>query len=197
MAQQPQQQGTQFSQFAQQPETVKETVYWFPVRGPNGAVEIELTDYVIKNVPGEGIKAESDPGAKVVLALFSELLALRERVSWLEQNAQQPQADAGLAQRVAGLEGVLQEQRNAMSQRARGVKEQIALGQAQGLTADQILASLNGQQVAAAQQVQQGVPAPQHTTVEGQAEAQSNMVAQGTGQSPQSQQVTPDPASES
>lgn len=189
---QQQQQGTQFSQFAQPEETVKESVFWYPVRGGKDIVEIELTDYVMKNVPGAGVQAESDPAAKVMLVLFSEILALREQVAWLVQNAQQPQVDAGLAQKVQGLENAMYEQRGAMTQRARGVREQIELGQAQGLTPDQILASLSGQQAAAQQMTQQAsVPAAQHTGVDQQAAAQASMIAQGTGQSPESQQVTP------
>jgi len=191
--QQPQQQGTQFSQFSQPKETTKDIVYWYPVRGPNGAVDIELTDYILKNVPKDGIQAESDPGAKVVLALFSEVLALREQVAWLAQNSQQPQVDQGLAQRVHSLEATLFEQRNALGQRARGVREQIELAQSQGLTPEEILATLSGQQVVAQQMAQGGsLPPAQHIHADQQADAQAKMVAQGTGQSPESQKVSPD-----
>lgn len=189
MNQPQQQQGTQFSQFAQPQETTKESVFWFPVRGPNGAVEIELTDYVLKNVPSDGVSAESDPGAKVVLVLFSEILALREKVDYLLQNAQQPQADAGLASRVHKLEETLFHQRGALNQAARSVREQIELAAAQGLSPEQILATLSGQQAAAQQVAQQGAAQPQHTPVDQQAAAQANMIAQGTGQSPESQKI--------
>lgn len=190
VTQQPQQQNTQFSQFSQPQEKTKGTVYWHPARSLNGSVNIELTDYVVNNVPSEGAQAESDPSAKVVLALFSEILALREQVQWLGQNSQQPQANTELEQRVRGLEAALFEQRNALSQRARGVREQIELAQAQGLTPDQILATLTGQQAAAQQMAQGGnLPPAQHITAEQQAGAQANMIAQGTGQSPESQQV--------
>jgi hypothetical protein len=189
------QQGGQFAQYAQQQDVVKEEVPWFPVRGAKDSVDIELTDVILKNVPSKGMIGESNAGAKVVLALFSEILALREKVEWLLQNSNQVQLPPGieqLPQRVYNLESTLFEQRNAMNQRARGVREQIAMGQMQGLTPEQILASLSGQQVAAAQMVEQGnLPPAQHTTLEQQGDAQAGMVAAGTGQAPESQQVAP------
>jgi hypothetical protein len=187
------QQGGQFAQYAQQQDTVKEEVPWFPVRGAKDSVDIELTDVILKNVPSKGMIGESNAGAKVVLALFSEILALRDKVEWLLQNSNQVQLPPGLEQlpgRVYNLETTLFEQRNALNQAARGVREQIAMAQARGLSPEQILASLSGQQVAAAQMVQQGnLPPAQHTTAERQAAAQADMVAAGTGQAPESQQV--------
>ena len=193
--QQPQpQQGGHIAGYAQQQEIVKEKVPWFPVRGKKDSVNIELTDVVLLNVPSKGMVGESNAGAKVTLALFSEILALRERVAWLEQNSGQAQIPQEFVQRVYNLENALFEQKNALSQRARGVKEQIAMGQAQGLSPEQILAGLQGQQVAAQQMVNQGsVPAAQHTTTEQQGAAQANMVAQGTGQAPESQQPAAEP----
>jgi hypothetical protein len=186
-------QGGHIAAYSQPQEAPKDKVPWFPVRGAKDSVDIELTDVIIQNVPSKGMIGESDAGAKVVLALFSEILALRESVQYLMQNSNQVQIPPSLdqlPQRVYALEQTLFEQRNAMQQRARGVREQIAMGQMQGLTPEQILASLSGQQVVAQQMVQQGnLPPAQHTTAEQQAAAQANMVATGTGQAPDSQQV--------
>ena len=157
--QQPQQQGNQFESHAQPQNIEKVVVYWHPARSQG--VDIELTDTIIKAVPREGMAVESDPQAKVVLALFSEILALREELAM----RQAPQIPQDLDMRVRRLEGALFEQANAMNQRARSVREQIQMLQSRGLSADQVLQELNGISVAAEQKVaQQGrteEPAPQ------------------------------------
>jgi len=136
-AQQPQQ-PNQFAQYAQPQPTAKDVVYWHPAR--SRGVDIELTDTIIKNVPAEGVKLESDPQSRVVLALFSEILALREEL----QNQQAPQLPQDMEMRIRRLEGALYEQANAMNQRARSVREQIQMLASKGLSSEQIINELNG-----------------------------------------------------
>lgn len=166
--------------YAQTQAVDKPKVPWFPVRGAKGSVDIELSDVIIKNVPSDFPTGEANAGAKVVLALFSEILALRDQVQFLMDNQQSPQGQMpqDLPNRVYHLERTLFEQKQALSSRARGVQDQIAMGQAKGFTPEQILATLQGQSVAAAQMVQSGVqPAATHTTTEQQPAAQASQVA--------------------
>ncbi len=142
---QAQPQATQFARSSQPQEIVKIRVPWFPIRS-NG-VHVELEDSIIEFVPEDGILAEGDAQAKVILALFSEVLALRGHLNAL---ASTPQIPPDLLQRVYNLEATLFEQRGALNAQARGVREQIQLFMAQGQTAEQILQSLQGQAQAAA-----------------------------------------------
>lgn len=145
------QSGNQFSQMAQQQPVEKIQVPWYPIRSKG--VNVELEDAIIVGVPEEGIGVEGNPQAKVVLALFSEVLYLRQLV---QQMAQQPGADPQLSQRVYQLERVLYEQRQGMQSRARGVREQIAMFQGQGLSPDQIVAALSMQSQQAEDMVENG-----------------------------------------
>ena len=124
---------------------------WHPMRG--SGVPVELTDCIIKGVPERGIMAENDPQARVVLALFSEVLALRQYIAGM---AQTPQVPPDLMQRVVRLEQTLFEQRQSLSARARGIREQIEIFQMKGMTAEQIIANLQGQAVAAEQMTEDG-----------------------------------------
>lgn len=173
--------GGQFAQYSPPVVVEKTVIPWYPIRGKG--IDIELTDSIIKAIPNEGMASENDPQAKVILALFSEILAMRDQIAQLAQN---PGADAELSQRVYNLEATLFEQRNAMQSRARGVQEQIRLLQMQGQNPEQILASLQGQASAAGQMAAQGGPvaAPAHIAIEDQPAAQADMVAQATGQAP-------------
>jgi len=154
-----QQSGNQFAQYAAPVPVVKASVPWYPIRS-NG-VDVELEDSIIKFVPQNGIEGEGNAQAKVILALFSEILALREKVA---QMSQAPAVDQQLAQRVYNLERVLHEQRQGMQARARGIQEQIAMFQAKGLSPDQIVAALSTQSQTAAAMVDTGesetAPAP-------------------------------------
>lgn len=176
-----------------QPQAVdKPTVPWYPVRGKGKSVDIELSDVILKNVPSDFPTGESNAAAKVVLALFSEILALKDQVQFLMENQQNPQSQLppDLLGRVYNLERTLFEQKQSLSSRARGVKDQIAMGQAQGHTPEQILATLQGQSAGAAQMVQSGVqPAAAHTTTEQQPTAQASQAAAAG-------QATEPPASE-
>ena len=107
---------------------------------------MELTDSIITFVPKDGIVGEGDAQAKVILALFGEILALSQQVAQL---AASPQVPDNLAQRVYQLEMTLFEQRGSLQSRARGVQEQIQMFMAQGMDSEQILAALQGQAQAA------------------------------------------------
>lgn len=146
-------QGNQFAQFAQPQPVKKAEVPWYPIR--SAGVDVELEDSIIKFVPAEGIAAEGNAQAKVILALFSEVLFLRGQI---QQLAQAPAVDQGLANRVYQLERVLFEQRQSMSSRARSVKEQVELLQSKGLTPEQVVAALSDQSQAAAEMVAGGAP---------------------------------------
>ncbi len=189
----PRQPGGQIAAYAQPQAVDKPKVPWFPVRGAKKSVDIELTDVTLLNVPSDFPKGESNAGAKVVLVLLSEILALRQQVDILMSNQQNPQNQMpqDMPQRVYNLERTLFEQKSGLSSLARGIQEQIAMGQAQGHSPDQILATIQGQSVGAAQMVQSGVQPPAaHTTTEQQAAAQASQ-AVAAGQSP-----APAPASE-
>lgn len=138
----------------QQQEIVKPKIYWHPAR--SRGVDVELEDSIVKCVPEKGMVEESDPQARVVLALFSEILAVKEMAAG---GAAVPpdlmNRMAGIEHRLQRLEMALYEQTQAMTQRARGVREQIEILQAKGMNADQILAELNGISQAAEQQVAQ------------------------------------------
>lgn len=97
------------------------------------------------------MKIESDPQSRVVLALFSEILALREEL----QNHQAPQLPQDMEMRIRRLEGALYEQTNAMNQRARSVREQIQMLASKGLSSEQIINELNGISEKAASEVAQ------------------------------------------
>lgn len=179
----PQQANGQSSRFAPaQQEVQKEIVYWHPAR--SGGVDVELADSIIRFVPTEGMAAEGDPQAKVVLALLSEIVALQQQVLAMAQMAQNPQVDQGLAQRVYSLEATLFEQRRALNTKARSVKEQIQMFAAQGMSADQIVANLQSQGQVAEQMANSGQPvaAASHTPTDQQAAAQADMVSKATGQ---------------
>ncbi len=107
---------------------------------------MELTDSIITFVPEIGIAGEGDAQAKVILALFGEILALSQQVAQL---AASPRVPDNLAQRVYQLEATLFEQRGSLQSRARGVQEQIQMFMTQGMNPDQILAALQGQAQAA------------------------------------------------
>lgn len=131
-------------------EVIKEKIPWFPIRGPGESASIELTDSIIMNVPSRGMIGEADAAAKVVLSLLSEILAIRERLDFMEQNgARMPEGIGDLSNRVYQLEATLFEQRNALRQSARGVREQIEIFQSKGMSPDEILSQLSGQQIAA------------------------------------------------
>lgn len=190
-AQQPRQGGNQFAQFSEPPEVQKIVVPWFPIRSKG--VDVELEDSIIKAVPSDGIAGEGDAGAKVVLALFSEILALRERVQQLESgnaggmSQEVVQFVQQLGQRIYNLEATLYEQRNAMQSRARGVKEQIQLLMAQGKSPEEVLAALQSQADTAAELASAGGPVaqPSHTPAEAQDDAKENMASQAAGATPE------------
>lgn len=147
----PQQREQQVRYAQKQEDPSKPKIYWHPAR--SRGVDVELEDSIIKCVPEKGMVQESDPQARVVLALFSEILAVRELAS--SGGAVPPDLMnrlVGIEQRLYRLEMALYEQTNAMTQRARGVREQIEILQAKGMNADQILAELNGISKAAEQQ---------------------------------------------
>ena len=147
--QQAQQPGNQFAKFAE-PKPVKKTVVpWYPMRSKG--INVELTDSIIQFVPEDGVAAEGNAQAKVVLALFAEILALREKVAILEQSP--GQADPQLAQRVYNLERTLFEQRQGMKTRALAVKDQILMFQEKGMSAEDIVAALAEQSQKAADMV--------------------------------------------
>jgi len=127
----------------QQQEIVKPKIYWHPAR--SRGVDVELEDSIVKCVPEKGMVEESDPQARVVLALFSEILAVKEMAAG---GAAVPpdlmNRIAGIEQRLYRLEMALYEQTQAMTQRARGVREQIEILRMKGMNADQILNELNG-----------------------------------------------------
>lgn len=138
----------------QQQEIVKPKIYWHPAR--SRGVDVELEDSIVKCVPEKGMIEESDPQARVVLALFSEILAVKEMAAG---GAAVPpdlmHRIGGIEQRLYRLEMALYEQTQAMTQRARGVREQIEILRMKGLSPDQILNELNGISQAAEQQVAQ------------------------------------------
>lgn len=134
----------------QKEEIVREKIPWYPIRGAGESVSIDLTDITIMNVPSRGVTGEADAASKVVLALLSEILALRDRLDYLEsQGSGMPQGMEDLPQRVYSLEATLFEQRQALQQSARSVREQIEMFSAKGMSAEEILSNLSGQQVKA------------------------------------------------
>ena len=133
-------QQSQFSQHAPPKPVEKPMVMWHPMR--NSTIEIKLTDCIIRGIP-DSIELEPDAQAKVVAALFSEILTMRQQISALLAGG------GGASQETEGrirrLEGALFEQQKAMQQRARGVREQIQMFSAQGMDAGQILEALQSQ----------------------------------------------------
>jgi len=139
------QQGNQFAQFSQQAPPDKPRVPWYPLRG--AGVDIELADVIVSCVPAAGIPGENDAQAKVVLSLFSEILSLREQVEELQNGGGGGGGAevANLTMRVAAMERAMYEQRMGMSARARGVREQIEMFTAKGMSAEDIVAALQEQ----------------------------------------------------
>ena len=143
----------QFAAYTPQQDPDKEVVRWYP--GRNSDIKIELTDCIIVGIP-EQIFSEPDPQAKVVLALFSEILALRARLQFLEEGGgAAAQLPPDLLQRLHRVEAAVFEQANAMQQRARGVREQIEMLTQQGLSPEDVLAALQSQSAAAEAHVAQ------------------------------------------
>lgn len=139
--------GNQFAQFSAPEIPDKPRVPWMPTYG--GGLEIELTDAVIFGVPKAGISGENNSNSKVILCLFSEILALREQIAALMEGGRGGN-DEEISRRVSALEGVLYEQRKGMNARARGVREQIEMFTAKGMSAEDILSALSAQADAAA-----------------------------------------------
>ena len=137
--------GNQFERRSDPSPTRKVEIPWFPIRGKG--VSIELNNSIIKNLPEKGMTAEGDAAARVVLALFDEILCLRETVRNLENFIKSGGAggDPELQHRVYKLEMVLFEQRRSMTSRARAVREQVEILQAKGLSPDEIIQSLQDQ----------------------------------------------------
>jgi hypothetical protein len=128
IAQQPQhvqQQPVAQNQFAQntpQPPPNKQVIRWHP--GRNSNLQIELNDVIISGIP-EDIKGEPDPQAKVVAALFSEILSLRNRIIQLENGSgAPPAAPPELERRVGMLEMTLMQQTQSLTQSARAAREE-------------------------------------------------------------------------
>ncbi len=103
----------------QQQSENKSIIRWYP--GRNSQINIELEDSIICGVPDEP-EQEPDPQAKVVAALLLEVLSLRERVQVLEQGMGASPND--LERRVYVLEMTLFEQRAALTQGARALREE-------------------------------------------------------------------------
>jgi hypothetical protein len=150
-AQQPQMPQNQFSQQAKQVQVEKPVIPWFPIR--SRGVDIELEDSIITSVPETGLTGEGDAAAKVVLALFGEILFLRELVVNMSNS---PAVPANLENRIANLEGALFEQRKSLSTQARSMREQIEMFTKQGMSPDEILESLKAQSIKAEQQASSG-----------------------------------------
>lgn len=102
-------------------ESNKPTVLWHPAR--NSKLIIELDDSYVGGLP-ESIEQETNPQAKIVAVLLSEILSLRARVAELEQGGAAAAPNDDLAARVYRLEMTLYEQQQALTQRARAVREE-------------------------------------------------------------------------
>lgn len=115
----------QFAQHNPQAAPQKPTIRWHP--GRNSDIQIELTDVIIKGIP-ETIQGEPDPQAKIVAALFSEILTLRARLQDLEQNGLAVAAPAGIDEatnrRITMLEMTLTQQTQSLTQGARAMREE-------------------------------------------------------------------------
>jgi hypothetical protein len=98
-------------------EEKKVNIRWHPNR--NSKIAIELGDSILSGLP-DSIEHEPDPQAKVVAALFAEILSLRERIQRLEEGG-----SAGLAERIYRLEMTLFEQTQALNQGARAFREEV------------------------------------------------------------------------
>lgn len=111
-----------FAQQSQQKEPAKTKVNWHPLR--NSKLIIELDDALLANLP-DSIEQESDPQAKVVAVLLSEVLSLRSRVEFLEQGGGGMQAGAleDIISRIRMLEATLFEQTQALKQKAQAFRE--------------------------------------------------------------------------
>ena len=131
----------------QAPPPAKDVVKWYPTRGAKNTVSIELTDSILKNIPGNGSSGESDPYSKIMLALLGEILALKEMIMSGPANQE-------LSTRVSQLENVLMEQRQGMSARARSVREQIAMFTEKGMSAEEMIKALESQSASAESLVQ-------------------------------------------
>lgn len=99
----------------------KPKVRWHP--GRNSQLEIELEDSIVTNLI-ESFDQESDPQAKVVAALLSEILSLRARVSHLEQGGMGAGRDEELMSRVYRLEATLFEQTQSLNAQAKAAREE-------------------------------------------------------------------------
>ena len=115
----------QFAQHNPQAAPTKPTIRWHP--GRNSDIKIELTDVIIAGIP-ETINGEPDPQAKIVAALFSEILTLRARLQSLEENgiatAAPPGIDEQTNRRITMLEMTLTQQTQALTQGARAMREE-------------------------------------------------------------------------
>ena len=81
-------------------------------------------DVIITGIP-EDIKGEPDPQAKVVAAMFSEILSLRNRIIQLENGSgAPPAAPPELERRVGMLEMTLMQQTQSLTQGARAAREE-------------------------------------------------------------------------
>jgi len=105
----------------QQQSDRKPTIFWHPAR--NSKLVIELDDSFVGGLP-ESIEQETNPQAKIVAVLLSEILSLRARLEQLEQGGLSAAPDNELSARVYRLEATLYEQQQALSQRARAVQEE-------------------------------------------------------------------------
>lgn len=118
----PQYQYQQQQSQQQQQSDRKPTVLWHPAR--NSKLVIELEDSFVGGLP-ESIEQETNPQAKVVAVLLSEILSLRARVAQLEQGGGAQAQDPELASRVYRLEATLFEQTQALQQGARAFREEV------------------------------------------------------------------------
>jgi len=126
------------SKFSQAQPATKPVVMWHPLRN-NGAT-VELEDYIIKNIP----EAETDPPAKVVQALLSEIMSVREMVEeLLAGGAGQSRTPPELENRLYRLEAILAEQNMGMQAKAVAAKERILELQSKGLPAEEIVRLLS------------------------------------------------------
>jgi len=141
----PQPSDARFARYSDPEPVKKDEVLWYPHRSGVGSVDVELDDTIIKNVPAGGVAQESDASAKVTLALFAEILAVRDRVNDSSEGQSSPAQEQlfgmvqDLSRRVYQLEATLFEQRQALGQKAKGVREIIEIAQSQGKTPDEVL----------------------------------------------------------
>lgn len=140
-----------FSSIPTQQEKVnKEEISWWPMRSGKGNVSIELYESIIKNFPQNKLKAESDPQAKVVMALLLEVLYLNHRIETLERRPS-PNGTEGMAEalasalnRIGRLEQTMFNQKVDVQVAAKTFKQQVQELQSQGASPEDILAKLTG-----------------------------------------------------